>query len=87
MRSRLALAGMLLLLGSQPVWAQGAPGEMSIAVPEVDVRSGPGPLFNVTGKLRQGERVKVVQDPKAPTGWVAIQPPAGSFSWIEAKRV
>jgi hypothetical protein len=92
MRFRLALAGILVLLGSRPALAQSAPGhgtagEMTIAVPEVDAHSGPGLAFNITNRLRQGDRVIVVQDAKTQPGWVAIKAPPGSFSWIEAKHV
>src|SRR5207247_1214559 len=49
--------------------------------------SGPSVTFNVTSKLRFGDRVTVVQDKNAQGGWVAIKPPPGSFSWIETKRI
>src|SRR5262245_11890568 len=92
MRFRLALAGILMLLGSRPALAQSAPGqgkggEMTIAVPEVDAHSGPGLAFNITNRLRQGDRVVVVHDAKTQPGWVAIKAPPGSFSWIEAKHL
>src|SRR5262245_30870678 len=92
MRFRLALAGILVLLTSRPALAQsargqGTPGEMTIAVPEVDAHSGPGLKFNITNRLRQGDRVIIIQDAKTQPGWVAIKPPPGSFSWIEAKHL
>jgi hypothetical protein len=52
---------------------------MRITVPEVEVRSGPGSNFYPTGKLHQGDVVKVV---KEESGYLAIEPPPGSFSWI-----
>jgi hypothetical protein len=37
------------------------------------------------GRLRRGDRVTVVGE--EPGGWLAITPPSGSFSWIEATSV
>src|SRR5437762_12395699 len=87
MRLSLALAGMVVLLSSRAASAQSAPGEMVVAGQDVDVRSGPGVKFNVTNKLRLGERVTVVQDSNTQPGWVAIKSPPGSISWIETKRI
>jgi hypothetical protein len=87
MRSTLALAGVLLLLASPPAPAQTSPGELEVVAQDVEVRTGPGPLFKATGRLRQGERVVAVQDSKAQPGWQAIKPPADSLSWIESKHV
>src|SRR5207249_3139342 len=87
MRWSLGLAGMVVLLSGRAVLAQSAPNDMVVAGQDVDVRSGPGVKFNVTSKLRSGDRVKVVQDKNAQSGWVAIKPPDGSISWIETKRI
>lgn len=80
-----ALLGLLAIV--RPAWAQGYPAEMIITVPEVDVRSGPTKEYYATGKLRYGERVVVLRESKDQPGWLAIKPPAGSFSWINAKAV
>jgi hypothetical protein len=71
------IAPVLLILSMVSV-ALG--GEAIIAVPEVEVRSGPSPAFYATGKLRQGDRVDVVGEPQS--GYLKIAPPAGSFSLI-----
>lgn len=63
------------------------PAEMTISVPEVEVRSGPSKLHYATSKLRQGDRVFVRGPSKDQPGWLAITPPAYSFSWIKAKFV
>lgn len=58
------------------------------ALVEVDgeyVRSGPGPSFYPTDKLRKGDKVTVHRHD--PGGWCMISPPAGSFSWIRAEHV
>ncbi len=49
------------------------------------VRSGPGPSFYPTDKLRKGDKVTVHRHD--PGGWCMISPPAGSFSWIKAEHV
>lgn len=67
------------------LFGQTPPYEATIAVAEVDARSGPSGQFYPTGKLRQGERVKVVQEEAG--GWLAIEPPVGSFSWINARLI
>jgi hypothetical protein len=70
-------------LTPQPV----VPGEvMTITAPEgVQVRSGPSMNFYPTSKLRYGETVKVMaKNDKANAGWLAIEPPQGSRSWINA---
>lgn len=79
------LVGGLLLAG--PVTAQTGPTDMVVAVPEVEVRSGPSPQYYATGRLKQGDRVTVTGEAKAQPGWLAIKPPPGSFSWINARFV
>lgn len=63
------------------------PAEMTIVIPEVEVRSGPTTKYYPTSKLRMGERVQVLRESKDQAGWLAIKPPPGSFSWIQAKFV
>jgi hypothetical protein len=76
------------------VWAilmvavESAPAESTlttITVPDVLVRSGPSPEFYPTSRLRRGDKVRVVREEA--TGWLAIEPPHGSFSYIEARLV
>ena len=78
------MLGLLGVTGS--VGAQGYPAEMVINVPEVEVRAGPTSKYYATGKLKLGDRVWV-QGAAKEAGWLAITPPAGSFSWINAKLV
>ncbi|MCC6416753.1 MAG: hypothetical protein IT429_00720 [Gemmataceae bacterium] len=67
-----------------PAAREPAPTEMTIIVPEVEVRSGPSEKFYPTGKMYRGQRVTVLREnPRAP-GWYEIKPPPGSFSWINA---
>jgi hypothetical protein len=84
MRSSVSLG--MLIIGCTAGLAQ-EPVARVITVPEVEVRSGPSFNFYATSMLRNGETVLVVNENLAQPGWIAIKPPAGSFSWIEAKSV
>ena len=79
--------GMALLfaLGSLAKADPPAPYETTITVPEVEVRAGPSPQFYATMKLRQGERVRVVEQRDG--GWLAVEPPPGSFNWINERFI
>jgi uncharacterized protein YraI len=50
----------------------------------VNIRSGPGTNYYHCGKLKAGDRVKVVASKHS---WSHIVPPAGSFSWISKQYV
>ena len=50
----------------------------------VNIRSGPGTNYYRCGKLKAGDRVKVVASKHS---WSHIVPPAGSFSWISKQYV
>jgi hypothetical protein len=85
MRLAQMVGGITLLIGSTvTAVAQLPPQDTVINVPEVEVRSGPSLKFYPTGKLRQGDRVQVVKDEGE---FLAIVPPPGSFSWINARFV
>jgi uncharacterized protein YraI len=76
-----SVAGVLLL--GLSAWAQ-TPTTRTITVPEAQVRSGPSPEFYVTNTLRQGQTVEVRGED---SGWLAITPPPGSWSWVNSSRV
>lgn len=59
----------------------------TIAVPEAELRAGPSndSKLYATNKLRQGDIVTVVEE--RPDGWLAVKPPSGSFSWINARHL
>jgi len=80
-----ALAG--LLAACAPALAQSYPAEAVILQPEVEVRSGPSKQFMATSKLKQNDKVLVLRESKEQPGWLEIMPPAGSFSWVNAKDV
>ncbi len=89
MRSPWFAALCLVLVGHcvAPVQAQDRkfPYEGVIDIDGEYVRSGPGPTFYPTDKLKRGEKVMVHRHD--PGGWCMIAPPAGSFSWIRAEHV
>jgi len=51
---------------------------------DVYVRSGPGTNYYYCGKLKSGDKIKVVG---SKFSWLEITPPAGSFSWISEQYV
>lgn len=78
---------ILVAAAATPVLAQNFPAEMVVVLPEVEVRSGPTKEYHPTSKLRQGEKVLALRQSKDQPGWVAVKPPAGSFSWVNARHV
>jgi hypothetical protein len=83
MRITRILAGGLLLTALGPVLRAQAPPYQAAIDAEVDVRSGPSPMYYPTGKLRPGDRVTVREEKDG--GWLAIDPPPQSHSWIESR--
>ncbi|MHC4656948.1 MAG: SH3 domain-containing protein [Planctomycetota bacterium] len=51
---------------------------------DVPIRSGPGTNYYICGKLKKGDKVKVVG---SQFSWSRIVPPTGSFSWISMRNV
>ncbi len=56
-----------------------------IVTAEVDVRCQPGEKVYATSKLRKGDRVRVLREEAG--DWLAIEPPRGSFSWINNRLI
>jgi hypothetical protein len=84
--SKACMVGGLLLLIATAVQAD--PGsEAVITESVVEVRSGPSfsQDFYATSRLYRGEKVHVLHQ-QTPT-WLAIAPPTGSFSWVNARDV
>lgn len=82
-----ALVAAVGLSVGQAAHAQSYPAEMVVTAAQVYVRSGPTKEYFETALLRQGDRVIVLRESKDQPGWLAIKPPKGSFSWINAKHV
>lgn len=62
---------------------EGFPYMAKISVQNVAARSGPGMTYYPTQSLPVGTVVEVYCE--LPTGWAAIRPPQGSFSWVRGK--
>jgi len=60
-----------------------APYTATVVQTSADVRSGPGEKMYATNRLGKGSKVTVVG--KREGGWLAIEPPEGSFSWVNAR--
>src|SRR5690242_1756801 len=83
MRPAHLMGGMALIVAcAVPAAGQVSTQDAVVTAPEVEVRSGPSPMFYVTSKLKNGARVRVV---KEEGNYLAIVPPAGSFSWVNAR--
>ncbi|HEX4591703.1 MAG TPA: hypothetical protein VH120_17330 [Gemmataceae bacterium] len=75
------LAGLVLFAGG--LMAQDAK-DATVKAPSAEVRGGRSEVFPITGYLRQGQAVRVVNEDG---GFCAIVPPAGSSNWIEDHAV
>jgi hypothetical protein len=83
MRSNEIGCGIALwLAASLCAQAETKPYPAKITVPDVQARSGPSDKFYPTSVLHQGEEVTVVREEN---GWLAIEPPRGSFSWVNTR--
>ena len=81
MSGRVSLVVLWFLAAAGAVSA--APDTRKIAVIELDgveVRAGHAMSFAPVGQLRKGDKVVVVREEE--TGFLAIQPPVGTLSWI-----
>ncbi|HEX5104758.1 MAG TPA: hypothetical protein VFV87_13145, partial [Pirellulaceae bacterium] len=84
-----ALMGILTAIdgaiGSPCAAAAEFPFTGYVATDAAEVAAGAGRRFYVTDHLPLGAEVEVYREDDA--GWLAIRPPAGSFSWIPAEHV
>ncbi len=56
-----------------------------IAADKTEVVAGPGHRFYATERLARGTQVEIYREEAS--GWLAIRPPEGSFSWVPADFV
>lgn len=61
------------------------PYKAIVATPAAPVLSGPGENYYATDTLPESEVVEVYREEKS--GWCAVRPPEGSFSWVYARHV
>jgi hypothetical protein len=86
MRTFLAALAACILMSPVALAAEGDfPYEAVVSADEADVYAGPGRRYYTTARLASGERVEVYR--KEIGGWLAIRPPAGSFSWMPASQL
>jgi uncharacterized protein YraI len=81
----LALGLFLCSFLSEALAATQFPYEAVVRSEDVEVRSGPGLNYYATGKLKANDHVTVHRHD--PGGWYMIAPPAGSFSYLDARFV
>jgi hypothetical protein len=82
------LGGMVALLALVcNASAQTVPYNATVMVTEAEVRCGASdkPEMYATNRLAKGETVQVVKELDG--GWLAIKPPRGAFSWINARNL
>ncbi len=60
------------------------PYELTVGAGPVDIRSGPGTQYYLTGQLAAGAKIQVYRHD---SDWLAIRPPAGSFSLVKSDRL
>ncbi len=86
-RSRIFSALPVLLLSAASVCAAQTPYVAAVIPATAEVRCKPStdPKLYPTNRLPQGTRVLVLEE--RTDGWLGIQPPPGSFSWINITQV
>ena len=90
MRSALLLPGLVLwaciagAIGSSVAGAAEPPFAGVVANDEALVRSGADEDYYPTMKLSRGAPLNVVRED---FGWYVIEPPTGSYSWVNAEHV
>src|SRR5438874_7032441 len=61
------------------------PYEAYVIVDGAEIVAGPGHRFYATDRLSRGTKVEIYREEAS--GWLAIRPPDGSFSWVPADFV
>ncbi|HEY2416095.1 MAG TPA: SH3 domain-containing protein [Pirellulaceae bacterium] len=59
--------------------------EAYVCVEQADVVAGPGHRYYTTDRLPRGTKVEIYREEAS--GWLAIRPPEGSFSWVPSDFV
>jgi SH3-like domain-containing protein len=65
--------------------ADSSPYEAYVCVEQADVVAGPGHRYYTTNRLPRGTIVEIYREEAS--GWLAIRPPEGSFSWVPSDFV
>lgn len=61
------------------------PYQAYVAIDGAEVVSGPGHRYYATDRLALGTKVEVYREEAS--GWLAIRPPQGSFSWVDSAAI
>jgi hypothetical protein len=86
MRARTASAlAIVLVLCASSAGETAFPYLVSVATDGASLRSGPGEDYYKTALATRGSELEVWRH--APDGWLAVRPPAGSFSLVSAADV
>ncbi len=65
--------------------ADSSPYEAYVCVDSADVVAGPGHRYYTTDRLPHGTKVEIYREEAS--GWLAIRPPEGSFSWVPSEFI
>jgi uncharacterized protein YraI len=84
-RLALTISGIMLCTGVTSQALAQTSYEAVVTKDKVNVRSGPSENYYATGLLERDTRVTVVREEE--NGWLAIEPPEGSFSWIAGEYI
>ncbi len=64
---------------------EGYPYEAFVCVDQAEVVAGPGHRYYTTERLSWGSKVEIYREELS--GWLAIRPPEGSFSWVPSEFI
>ena len=79
------LAALWLGLIAPASVPEGREGRGEVVVDVLEVFDEPDVSAYTSGELRRGDRVAVASDAKP--GWLAIEPPADAFDWVDASAI
>lgn len=80
------LAFCIVAVATSLLWAaDSSPYEAYVCVEQADVVAGPGHRYYTTDRLPHGKKVEIYREEAS--GWLAIRPPEGSFSWIPSEFI
>src|SRR6476660_5380365 len=84
---RLVTLAALLFLGSavSTTEADESPYEAFVSTDLAEVVAGPSHRFYATDRLSRGTKVEIYREELS--GWLAIRPPEGSFSWAPGESI
>jgi hypothetical protein len=85
MRAVLRMLGVVIGCCVSAAASDEFPYTAYVAVDGAEVVAGPGHRYYATGNLLRGTELEIYREEAS--GWLAIRPPEGSFSWIPAEHV